>query len=35
VIGRTQQHPGLELVRGGESMKASAEAYQHFAVEAS
>ena len=35
VIGRTQQHPGLELVRGGESMKASAEAYQHFAAEAS
>jgi thiamine monophosphate kinase len=35
VIGSTQQHPGLELVRGGESVKASAQAYQHFAVEAS
>jgi thiamine-monophosphate kinase len=35
VIGSTQQHPGLELVRGGESVKVSAEAYQHFAVEAS
>lgn len=33
-IGATQQRPGLELVRGSESVKASAEAYQHFAAEA-
>lgn len=32
-IGSTQQRPGLELVRGSETVSVSAEAYQHFAAE--